>query len=64
MSALGYAPGIVLMMMSNQEQARTVAQVSIDPMIEMCPALRERVAPPRSRDRENNQLNKSFPVYA
>ena len=46
-----HAPGPAMMVNPTVEMARRSSQQRIEPMIEECPVLRERVAPARSRDR-------------
>ncbi|MFN4126171.1 phage terminase large subunit family protein [Pannonibacter indicus] len=62
---LGYiiqnAPGIVMMVQPSLDMVRRNTTVRIDPLIEATPALRELVAPPRSRDAGNSLFRKSFP---
>jgi phage terminase large subunit GpA-like protein len=62
---LGYvvhhAPGPMLYVQPTVEMAKRISKQRIDPMIEACPALRERVRDPRSRDSGNTILAKEFP---
>jgi phage terminase large subunit GpA-like protein len=62
---LGYiiqnAPGIAMMVQPSLDMVRRNTSVRIDPMIEATPALRELVAPPRSKDAGNSLFRKSFP---
>ncbi len=56
-----HAPGPAMMVNPTVEMARRSSQQRIEPMIEECPVLRERVAPARSRDSGNTVLSKEFP---
>lgn len=62
---LGYvihhAPGPMLYVQPTVEMAKRTSRQRIDPMIEACPALRERVKEPRSRDSGNTIMSKEFP---
>jgi phage terminase large subunit GpA-like protein len=58
---IAHSPGVVLCVMPSIDMARRNARIRLDPMISASPALRDRVAPPRSRDSENTALSKSFP---
>jgi phage terminase large subunit GpA-like protein len=58
---VAHAPGIMLCIMPSVDTARRNARMRIDPMIAATPALRDKIAPPRSRDSENTALSKSFP---
>jgi phage terminase large subunit GpA-like protein len=56
-----HAPGPFLAVQPTTELAKRFSRQRIDPLIEETPALRERVAPARSRDAGNRQLEKEFP---
>lgn len=62
---LGYiiqnAPGIAMLVQPSLDMVRRNTTVRIDPLIETTPALRDLVAPPRSRDAGNSLFRKSFP---
>lgn len=62
---LGYvihhAPGPMLYVQPTVEMAKRTSKQRIDPMIEACPELQERVKDPRSRDSGNTMLAKEFP---
>jgi phage terminase large subunit GpA-like protein len=57
-----HAPGPMLAVQPTVELAKRFSQQRIDPLIEEFPALRERVAPARSRDSGNTVLSKEFPA--
>jgi len=56
-----HAPGPMLAVQPTVELAKRFSQQRIDPLIEESPALREKVAPSRSRDAGNTVLSKEFP---
>ena len=56
-----HAPGPMLAVQPTVELAKRFSQQRIDPLIEESPALREKVAPSRSRDAANTVLSKEFP---
>ncbi|MBK8174796.1 MAG: phage terminase large subunit family protein [Rhodospirillales bacterium] len=56
-----HAPGPMLAVQPTVELAKRFSQQRVDPLIEESPALREKVAPSRSRDAGNTQLSKEFP---
>jgi phage terminase large subunit GpA-like protein len=56
-----HAPGPMLAVQPTVELAKRFSEQRIDTLIEETPALRERVALPRSRDSGNRQLSKEFP---
>jgi phage terminase large subunit GpA-like protein len=56
-----HAPGPMLAVQPTTELAKRFSDQRIDPLIEETPAIRERVAPARSRDSGNRQLSKEFP---
>ncbi len=56
-----HAPGPMLAVQPTVELAKRFSQQRVDPLIEESPALREKVAPARSRDAANTQLSKEFP---
>lgn len=55
------APGPFLAVQANETTAKRFSRQRIDPMIEATPTIREIVAPAKSRDSGNTQLEKSFP---
>lgn len=55
------APGPFLAVQANETTAKRFSRQRIDPMIEATPTIRELVAPAKSRDSGNTQLEKSFP---
>ena len=55
-----HAPGPMLAVLPTVEMAKRNSRQRIDPLIEESPALRERVAPSRSRDSGNTVLAKEF----
>ena len=62
---LGYimhhVPASVLAVQPTVELAKRFSRQRIDPLLQETPALRERVAPARSRDAGNTMLSKEFP---
>ena len=58
---IDHAPGPMLAVQPTVELAKRFSQQRIDPLIEESPALREKVAPARSRDAGNTVLSKEFP---
>jgi phage terminase large subunit GpA-like protein len=58
---VAHAPGLALMVMPSLDMARRNARTRLDPMIEACPVLRERIAAPRSRNAYNSAFVKGFP---
>ena len=56
-----HAPGPMLAVQPTTELAKRFSEQRVDPLLEETPALRERVAPARSRDSGNRQLSKEFP---
>ena len=56
-----HAPGPMLAVQPSVELAKRFSQQRIDPLVEESPALREKVAPARSRDSGNTVLSKEFP---
>jgi phage terminase large subunit GpA-like protein len=62
---LGYVihrvPGSFMMVQAGLDGAKKIAQQRIDPMIDDCPVLRQRIAPTRSRDSGNTTFSKRFP---
>jgi phage terminase large subunit GpA-like protein len=56
-----HAPGPMLAVQPTTELAKRFSDQRIDPLVEDTPAIRERVAPARSRDSGNRQLSKEFP---
>ena len=63
-NAIGYiihmAPGPILAVSPTVEMAKRNSRQRIDPLIAEVPALRERIAPARSRDAGNTVLSKDF----
>ena len=55
------APGPMLMVNPTTEAAKRNSKMRIDPAIENCPALKERIKDARSRDSGNTILMKEFP---
>lgn len=55
------APGPMLIVNPTTETAKRTSRMRIDPAIENCPALRDRIKSPRSRDSGNTMLMKEFP---
>ena len=55
------APGPFLAVQANETTAKRFSRQRIDPMIEATPTIREIIAPAKSRDSGNTQLEKSFP---
>jgi phage terminase large subunit GpA-like protein len=56
-----HAPGPMLAVQPTVELVKRFSRQRIGPLIDGTPALRERVAPARSRDSGNRQLSKEFP---
>ena len=56
-----HAPGPMLMVNPTVETSKRSSKMRIDPAIENCPVLRERVNDPRARDSGNTVLMKEFP---
>jgi phage terminase large subunit GpA-like protein len=56
-----HAPGPMLAVQPTTELAKRFSEQRIEPLVEETPAIRERVAPARSRDSGNRQLSKEFP---
>jgi phage terminase large subunit GpA-like protein len=57
-----HAPGPMLAVQPTVELAKRFSRQRLDPLIEECPSLRERVKPARSRDAGNTVLSKEFPA--
>ena len=57
-----HAPGPMLAVQPTVELAKRFSRQRIEPLIEECPSLRERVKPARSRDAGNTVLSKEFPA--
>ena len=55
------APGPMLIVNPTTETAKRTSRMRIDPAIENCPALHEKIKSPRSRDSGNTMLMKEFP---
>jgi phage terminase large subunit GpA-like protein len=58
---IDHAPGPMLMVQPTVDLAKKVSKQRIDPMIEECKVLGEKIKPSRSRDSGNTQLSKEFP---
>ena len=56
-----HAPGPMLIVNPTVETAKRTSKMRIDPAIENCPALKDKVNDPRSRDSGNTMLMKEFP---
>jgi phage terminase large subunit GpA-like protein len=56
-----HAPGPMLVVNPTLEAAKRNSKMRIDPAIENCPALKEKVKSPRARDSGNTILMKEFP---
>jgi phage terminase large subunit GpA-like protein len=56
-----YAPGPAMLVLPTVDMAKRTSKQRLDPMIEECPVIRERVKESRSRDSGNTQLSKEFP---
>ena len=54
------APGPILSVSPTVEMAKRTSRQRIDPLIEDCPALKDLVSSPRSRDKGNTMLSKDF----
>ena len=54
-------PGPMLIVNPTTETAKRTSKMRIDPAIENCPVLREKIKSPRSRDSGNTMLIKEFP---
>ena len=55
------APGPMLIVNPTTETAKRTSRMRIDPAIENCPVLRDKIKSPRSRDSGNTMLMKEFP---
>ena len=55
------APGPILAISPSLEMAKRNSKTRIDPMIEECPRLREKVRDPKARDSGNSMFQKLFP---
>jgi phage terminase large subunit GpA-like protein len=58
--AIHHNPGPMMYVMPTEGMMKKFSKTRIDPMIEACPALRERVKPARARDSDNTVLQKGF----
>lgn len=58
---MGHAPGPTMMVQPRLDDAKMHSRQRLDPMIQECPALRNKVSEKRSRDTANTQLLKEFP---
>lgn len=59
--SMDHAPAPMLMVVPRLEDAKKVSKQRIDPMIELSPRLRAKVAPARERDSGNSTFLKEFP---
>ena len=55
------APGTMLLVLPSLDDVQRNSRARIAPMIEECPVLRERVAPPHAKDSSNTLTHKKFP---
>ena len=58
---IDHSPGPMLMVQPTIDLAKKVSKQRIDPMIEECSVLNQKIKPSRSRDSGNTQLSKDFP---
>ena len=58
---IAHAPGPMLIVNPTVETSKRSSKMRIDPAIENCPILRDKVKDPRSRDSGNTMLLKEFP---
>ena len=58
---IDHAPGVVMLVMPSIEAVRRNSGVRIDPLIESCPVLRDKVVEPRSKEPGNSIFRKKFP---
>ena len=58
---IDHAPGLIMLVMPSIEAVRRNSGVRIDPLIESCPVLREKVVEPRSKEPGNSIFRKKFP---
>jgi phage terminase large subunit GpA-like protein len=58
---IDYAPGPMLAVQPTVDMAKRNSKTRLDPLIEECPRLREKLPPARSKDSDNTVLQKSFP---
>lgn len=54
------APSPIMFVQPTDEMVKRLSKGRIDPLIEMCPELKQRVAPSKSRDSNNTITQKSF----
>jgi phage terminase large subunit GpA-like protein len=57
---IDHAPGLVMLVMPSIEAVRRNSGVRIDPLIESCPVLRDKVVEPRSKEPGNSIFRKKF----
>ena len=55
------SPGPILAVSPSLEMAKRNSRTRIDPMIDECPRLKEKVRDPKSRDSGNSMFQKLFP---
>ena len=55
------APGPMIMVLPDERMAERNSKTRIQPMIDACDPLRQRIRPPRQRDSGNTVLTKEFP---
>jgi phage terminase large subunit GpA-like protein len=58
---IAHSPGVALLCMPSLDSVKRNTRLRIDPMIAATPALRDRIAPARSRDSANTTFAKAFP---
>lgn len=58
---IDHSPGPTMAVQPTLDMAKRLSTERIDPLIEACPSLREKVAEARSRDSGNSVLKKQFP---
>lgn len=58
---IDHAPGPTMSVMPRTDDARKNSKIRLQPLIESCPRLREKVKDPRARDSGNTLLQKDFP---
>jgi len=56
-----YSPSPIMLVMPTVDTAKRISKQRLDPMIELMPCLRSRIADRRSRDSSNTILQKDFP---
>lgn len=58
--AMHIAPAPIMFVQPTDEMVKRLSKGRIDPLIEMCPELKQRVSPSKSRDSSNTITQKSF----